>query len=302
MNKFVKFVISCLVTLSLGMDISSQQETKIFNIAKPTGKITISPAEPTTKDIITFTVEAQDNSMTGLKRIVLLVNDKEVKACLRSPCVYRGGPYPEGFLSYGAKAYDHTDNDPWTDFRKVYVEKATRPTPYEKKDEAPPGGMIHLMPLAEHMNTKWANGYVSLTFPGEEGDLRGFACYRYDSLLEDDEVYSQVLLTHPEQRDVYGLIVGIFKIENLPEKATFKAKIGFLKEANHTDGAVFKVFVNGDPSFYSDKSCYYDRHLDDLSFSLDRYANQDVEIVLQVHVLNSSAQDLAVWADPRIEW
>jgi len=143
---------------------------------------------------------------------------------------------------------------------------------------------------------------VPLTFPGEEGDWRGFACYRYNSLLEDDEVYSIVLLTHPEQRDVYGLIVGIFKIENLPEKATFKAKIGFLKEANHTDGAVFRVFVNRDPSSYSDKECYYDRHLDDLFFSLDNYAGQDVEIVLLVHVLNSSTQVLAVWVDPRIEW
>jgi len=298
----MKSVFLCHVIFSLGIYISSQQETKILNIAKPTGKITISPAEPTTGDIITFTVDAQDNSMTGLKRIVLLVNDKEVKSCLRSPCVYRGGPYPEGFLSYGAKAYDHTDNDPWTDFHKVYIEKATRPASYDKKDAAPPGDMIDFIPLAEHMNTQWANGYVPLTFPGEEGDWRGFACYRYNSLLEDDEVYSIVLLTHPEQRDVYGLIVGIFKIENLPEKATFKAKIGFLKEANHTDGAVFRVFVNRDPSSYSDKECYYDRHLDDLFFSLDNYAGQDVEIVLLVHVLNSSTQVLAVWVDPRIEW
>ena len=302
MNRLMKLGVLYLMTLSLGIYISTQQETTILNIAKPTGKVTISPAEPTTKDVITFTVDAQDNSMTGLKRVVIIINDKEVKACLGSPCVYRRGPFPEGFLSYGAKAYDHTNNDPWTDFRKVYVKKAIRKTPYEEKNEALPESVIHLMALAEHINTRWANGYVSLTFPGEEGDLRGFVCYRYDCLLEDDEVYSEVLLTHPERRDVYGFIVGIFKIEHLPKKATFNAKIGFLKEANQTDGAVFKVFVNRDPSFYSDKQCHYDGHLDNLSFPMDRYADQDIEIVLQVRVLNTSAQDLAVWVDPRIEW
>ncbi len=302
MHKLMKIVILCLVTLSLIIYIFSQQETTVLNIAKPSGKITISPAEPTTKDIITFTVVAQDNSMTGLKRVVIIINDKEVKACLGSPCVYRGGPYPEGFLSYGAKAYDHTDNEPWTDFRKVYVKQAIRRTSYKGKNETIPESVIHLMPLAENINTRWANGYVFLTFPGEEGDVRGFAGYRYDCLLEDDVVYSEVLLTLPEQRYFYGFIVGIFKIEHLPEKATFKAKIGFLKEANHTDGAVFKVFVNDDPSFYLEKHCYYDGHLDDLTFSMDRYAGQDVEIVLQVRVLNASTQALAVWVDPRIEW
>lgn len=302
MNKLMKIVILCMVTLSFGIYISPQQETTVLNIAKPTGKITISPAEPTTKDIITFIVDAQDNSMTGLKRVVIIINDKEVKACLGSPCVYRGGPFPEGFLSYGAKAYDHTHNEPWTDFRKVYVKKAIRKTLYGEKNEAIPESVIHLMPLAENINTRWANGYVSLTFSGEEGDVRGFVCYRYDCQLEDDKVYPEVLLTHPEQSAFYGFIVGIFKIEHLPKNATFKAKIGFLKETNHTEGAVFKVFVNGDPSFYSEKQCYYEGHLDDLSFSMDRYADQDVEIVLQVRVLNASTHALAVWVDPRIEW
>jgi hypothetical protein len=157
MDTLLKLVVLCLMTLSLGICIYSHKETTVLNIAKPTGKITISPAEPTTSDIITFTVDVQDNSMTGLKRIVIIINDKEVKACLGSPCVYRGGPFPEGFLNYGAKAYDYTNNDPWMDFRKVYIKKAIRKTPYEEENEALPENVIHLIPLAENVNTRWAN-------------------------------------------------------------------------------------------------------------------------------------------------
>jgi hypothetical protein len=162
--------------------------------------------------------------------------------------------------------------------------------------------VIHVIPLAENANTRWANGYIDLPFPGNEGDFRGFAGYRDDAVLEDGKVYPTVLLTHPQLRDEFGFIVGIFKIDNLPEGATFKANVGFLKEANQTDGAEFKVFVNDDPSFYSTKQAYYDGHLDDLALDLARYSGQSIELVLQVHVLYKSAQVLAVWADPRIEW
>jgi len=290
-----KLVLLLLIILSWGINIFSQQWPDLLEMGKPTVKISISPAEPTTQDMITFTVNAQDNSMTGLKRIIILVNDREVNVCLMSPCDFFGGPYSEGPLKYGAKVFDHTNNEPWTGYRTVYVKKPSRSTGSTKK-------IISLLPLAESVNTRWANGYVDLPFPGEEDDFRGFACYRYDALLEDNKVYSKVLLTHPESRDENGLVVGIFKIENLPEKATFKTTIGFLKEANQTDGAEVKAFVNNDPSFYAAERCYYDGRLDDLALYLGRYSGQDVEIILQVRVLNTSTRDLVVWVDPRIEW
>ena len=301
MRNLMKLALLFLTFLSLGIKISSQQQPLLLKVGKPTAKLSISPAEPMNNDMITFIVNAQDNSGTGLKEIIILVNGREEKICLMSPCVFVGGPYPEGFLKYGAKVYDNTDNEPWTGFRSVYVKNASRLEPPRKRAAGLPGTIIDLIPLAENENTQWANGYVALSFPGEEDDFRGFACYQYDSLLEDDQVYPKVLLTHPEVRNEFGLIVGIFKIENLPEKATFKVKVGFLKRANQTDGAEFRVFVKKDPSLYVAERCYYDGCLDDLALYLGRYAGQEVEIVLQVHVLYTSTQDLAVWVDPRIE-
>jgi hypothetical protein len=102
--------------------------------------------------------------------------------------------------------------------------------------------------------------------------------------------------------DEDGLIVGIFKIENLPQKATFKTAVGFLKEEDHTDAAEFSIFVNKDPSFFAAERCFYDGRTDDLVLDLGRYSGQDVEIVLQVHALSTLTRHLAVWVDPRIEW
>jgi len=301
MHNLLKLALLFLIVLSLGIKISSQQKPLLLKVGKPTAEISISPTEPTTKDMITFTVKAQDNTGTGLREIIILVNGREEKVCLMSPCVFVGGPYPEGSLRYGAKAYDNTDNEPWTSFRSVYVKDASRSEPPRKRAKGLQGTVIDLIPLAERESTQWANGYNDLPFPGEENDFRGFACYQYDSLLEDDKVYSKVLLTHPQIRDEIGLIVGIFKIENLPEKATFKTKVGFLKGADQTDGAEFRVFVKKDPSFYAAQRCYYDGRLDDLAIYMGRYAGQEVEIVLQVRVLFTPTQDLAVWVDPRIE-
>jgi len=165
-----------------------------------------------------------------------------------------------------------------------------------------PARIIPILPLAENEVTQWTNGNVALTFPGAEDDSRGFACYRNETLLEDDKFYPKALETHPEWRNIHGLIVGIFKIENLPENAIFKTKVGFLKGADNTDGVKFKVYARSDPTFYTAINAYYDGKLDDLAINLSRYAGQDIELVLQVHVLNNSAQDWAVWIDPRIEW
>lgn len=295
MRNLLKTVLVLFTTLSLEINASPQQRSGLQELAKPTVKLSISPAEPTTKDMITFTVDARDNSMTGLKRIVLLVNDREIKVCLMSPCVFFGGPFPEGVLKCAAKVFDNTGNEPWTGFRKVNVRSRSSSAGVPKR-------IIDLLPLAENIQTRWTNGYVDLPFPGEEDDIRSFVCYRYDAVLEDDQVYAKVLLTRPQLWDEDGSIIGIFKIETLPQKATFKTTIGFLKEADHTDGAEFKVFVNKDPSFFAAERCFYDGRMDDLVLDLGRFSGQDVEIVLQVHVLTALTRHLAVWVDPRIEW
>jgi hypothetical protein len=282
MRKLKKLILLLFMTFILGINILPSQEPKYL-----------------LREMTAF-----GNGGPGIERIVIVVNDRKVKVCSMSPCVYRGGPYPEGLLSYGVTVYEKgqglfSSNEPWTTHRKVDVKKTVS---LHKKEEKLSRRVINLIPLAENKNSQWLNSTIALPFPGEDGDYSGFASYRYNSFLEDERVYHKVLLTYPEWRNEYGLIVGIFKIENLAENAILKAKVGFLEESVQSDGVEFRVFVNREPSFYAAKRCYYDGHLDDLTFDLDKYAGQNVEIVLQVKTLRTSTQDWAVWVDPRIEW
>lgn len=304
MRNLTKLILAAFMAFALGVKILASQEQNIYMNEKPDVKIAISPANPTTKDRIVCTVIAYGSRGPAIERIILEVNDRKVKVCQRSPCVYRGGPYPEGLLSYAVTVHEigqgsFSSNEPWTSHRKVDIKK---PASLHKKEEGLSRNVIRLVPLAEDKNSQWLNGTIALPFPGEDGDYSGFANYRYDSLLEDERVYQKVLLTHPEWRDEFGLIVGIFKIENLPENTIFKAKVGFLENSVRSDGVEFRVFINKDPTYYTAKRCFYDGHLDDLAFNLDRYTGQNVEIVLLVNVLRTSTQDWAVWVDPRIEW
>ena len=308
MRNLIMLILSAFMIFVLGIKILSLQVTEFQLWKKPYVKVSISPENPTTEDMITFTVIAYGSSEPDIGRITIKVNDREVKVCLMSPCVYRGGPYPEGLLSYSATVFDigwyeFSPYGSWIIHRKLYIKD---PASLPKKEEGLSRRVIHLIPLAENEETRWANGTVPLPFPGGD-DSCGFVDYRYNAVLEDERVYQKVLLMHPPYWRKDGMILGVFKIENLAENAIFKAKVGFLEESVQGDVKEFRVFVNEDPTYYAAIQCFHDGHLDDLFLNLDKYAGQNVELVLQVLVLQviargASLHDGSVWVDPRIEW
>lgn len=138
------------------------------------------------------------------------------------------------------------------------------------------------------------------------GDPRGFACYRTNIKLEDNNTYSKVLETHPEWIN-YGFIGGEYPdIIKIPEGARFTARVGFIKDAIGTDGAGF-VVVFRDTSyvvhFITSVSGYhatYNGTLDSLNLNLSSFAGQSGQIFLVVRAGASSGQDWAVWVNPQI--
>jgi hypothetical protein len=87
--------------------------------------ITYSPSVVTTEDEVTFTAKASDPS--GITKIEILVNAKLVKKCSSSPCVYEGGPYPKGDVSYVANAYDELGNRAWSGYESFVVVEVAKP-------------------------------------------------------------------------------------------------------------------------------------------------------------------------------
>lgn len=262
---------------------------------RPDVRLSVSPQDPTTKDQITFTVAAEDTGRTGLKRIVLLIDDREVKSCLTSPCVYFGGPFPEGTFKFAVMVYDHTASDPATVFKMITVRKPSTVARGSVRT-------LDLLRLAEDPRTRWTDGTIDLTFPGEEDGLRTFACTRYDADLEDGSRADRVLLTRPRPTEAGAFVVGVFDLRDLPGGSAFRARVGFLSQPDETDSAEFRVFVAADPSRFAARLCFYDGRLDELVLDLDRYAGEDIELVLQVRALEPAARHLAVWIDPRVVW
>ncbi len=138
-------------------------------------------------------------------------------------------------------------------------------------------------------------------------DPRGFACYRTNIKLEDNNTYTKVLETHPRWVS-YGFIGGEYgDILEIPEGARFKAEIGFIGGATGTDGAGF-IVVFRDTSYVvhyitsvSGYPANYDGALNSLNLDLSPFVGQSGEIIIGVKAGASSGQDWAVWVNPRIE-
>ena len=135
-------------------------------------------------------------------------------------------------------------------------------------------------------------------------DPRGFACYRTNITLEDDNIYPKVLETHPQWR-TYGYIAGTYPDMVIPEGARFTAKVGFIKGATGTDGAGFHVdFVDTSYEEYhitdSGYLATYDGALDSLNYDISSLAGKTGHITIWVHAHNTSDQDWAVWVNPQV--
>gem|GEM_PF-3570967 len=88
----------------------------------PQVSISYSPESPNTNEEVTFTAEASDDS--GIKKIQIFVSGDKAHECSESPCIYVGGPYPEGMVNYSAKAWDKEDNMAITEDKSFKVEPA----------------------------------------------------------------------------------------------------------------------------------------------------------------------------------
>jgi len=102
-------------------------EKLIFEDTEPPSvSITCSPVNPTTDNILTFTVTAEDAS--GIGGLELWLTGTLVKTCALSPCTYVTGPYPVGAVTYKVRAWDKLGNEQSTDTRYLTVEKAAQDT------------------------------------------------------------------------------------------------------------------------------------------------------------------------------
>lgn len=155
-------------------------------------------------------------------------------------------------------------------------------------------------------DVRWSSGAGTLTFGGAIDDPKGFACYRTNITLEDNNIYDKVLETHPQWVDngyISGAYMELYNTLGYQVKAGdhFYTKCGFIKNA--TAGKVrFSVMIRleGSNAWIAENVKAYDGTIKTVAVDLTPYAGKKADFILKVSAEGSSGQDWAVWYQTRI--
>ena len=148
-------------------------------------------------------------------------------------------------------------------------------------------------------------GGTVLAFGGSDSDPNGFVVYRDGYKLEDGSSPAKILETHPMWVDD-GVISGLFPPYTVVAGDRLRARLGFLSKADGTCGVGnvrFQINYKEGGTLHPlgswTDTC--DGNLINVNIDLTPLAGKTVQFALVVLANGSSAQDWAVWVNPRIE-
>ncbi|MGH8899289.1 MAG: PASTA domain-containing protein [Egibacteraceae bacterium] len=158
--------------------------------------------------------------------------------------------------------------------------------------------------LAQADAARWSSGAGALPFPGSEGDNRGFALVWQNKTIEDGSTHARVLETHPQWVDD-GFIQGDYQLPApIIAGDRFTSDVGF-RSSGIVGDVNFSVRVTdaqGRSVVARDMvvRATADGRLQQLDIDLSPYEGART-ISLRVDARGTSAQDWAVWVDPKVE-
>lgn len=148
----------------------------------------------------------------------------------------------------------------------------------------------------------WTSGAGALTFPGAEGDAKGFARKLDSPKLEDGTTSSLPGLLMVPQNVTDGYIQGVFPAFRVQSGDRFQATIGcehgatscwvnFRLQYQIGSGAVQTLWSFNEKH----EGLVYRANID-----LSRLAGQDVKFILRIQAAGPAAGDRALWGSPQI--
>ena len=149
----------------------------------------------------------------------------------------------------------------------------------------------------------WTSGAGGLSFPGVDGDAKGFAMYRPSETLEDGSNPTKILEMYPQMVND-GEITGLYKPYTVVTGEHFKAKIGFLSPCPGGSVKFLLKYKEASASVLTPLSEWTDicdGTLKDVDFNLSSISGKTVQFALIVQASGPADQDKAVWVSPRIE-
>ncbi len=160
-------------------------------------------------------------------------------------------------------------------------------------------------PEAQWIGAPPSGAGVVLTFGGPDTDANGFVMYRPNYKVEDGSTPARVLETHPMWVDD-GIISGLYPSYTVSAGDRLKTRLGFLAKADGTCGAgnvKFQINYKEADTLHplGEWVKYCNGTLIPVDIDLSSLAGHIVQFVLAVKANGSSAQDWAVWINPRVE-
>jgi len=249
---------------------------------------------PPPSSVIEFTVD--DDSITAGDCTTLRVHIENVQAAYLSGAEYANSPVTGPHWSGSTCPASTTTYT-------LHVVKLDSST--EDKTvtvNVTPAGPTVVYDFMDHMcDATWTSGIGSLPCPGGTSDPGGFVIAVGGMELEDGSTWPKVLETHPQWIND-GWIQGKYHLPS-PIQAgdRFVAKVGFLKNAA-AGNVKFMVTAgtNGGGTAWTQVKPY-NNSLVDVSFEFDSIFVGASYVSLRLLANGPSAQDWAVWVEPRIE-
>lgn len=169
--------------------------------------------------------------------------------------------------------------------------------------------ILSIAPTAAYKSGKLRNEFtmtnaVSLDWNGDASDPNGFAKPLPNAHCEDGNHYP-ALQMHPKWVS-NGTIRAMMPAREMPVKATFKAKVGFLRGVAGTDGVTFEVWEHHSIGgrMLSNRLLVHhklpDGRMDDIVVDLSYIEALGASLELRVNAGGSSGRDWAVWANPKV--
>ena len=164
-----------------------------------------------------------------------------------------------------------------------------------------PSGSVALDFAAIAKDATWSSGAGGLTFPGTDGDAKGFALIKDKAKFESGVEFSKPSLLFAPQNITNGFIQARYPAFKVEGGDTFQATIGCESGAttcyvayrlDYEVGGVIKTFWTFRERF---EGLTYNANI-----SLAPLAGQEVKFILYISAYGSPAGDRALWGNPVI--
>ena len=150
-------------------------------------------------------------------------------------------------------------------------------------------------------SARWQSGVGALTFPGADGDARGFAIKLDSVQLETGATVNQPTLLMAPQRKTDGYIQGLYPAQMIRTGDRFQATIGCQYGATSCY-VTYRIDVRtsaGTRTLWTFKE-RYEGKMYNVNLDLSSLAGKSAEFFLLVLASGSPTGDRALWVAPRI--